>query len=101
MAGHPTSVNLCLSPPARRRETHGQAPTPTQPPKQRTRGLSRYKRSETTRLLQGAIDAGLTVRGIEVDPITGALRVLVESGKDKPDDADVEQWLSKHHAHQR
>ena len=53
-------------------------PTPTQPPKQRTRGLSRYKRSETTRLLQGAIDAGLTVRGLEVDPVTGALRVLVE-----------------------
>jgi hypothetical protein len=45
--------------------------------KQRTRGLSRYKRSETTRLLKGAIDAGLTVRGLEVDPVTGALRVLV------------------------
>jgi hypothetical protein len=45
--------------------------------KQRTRGLSRYKRSETTRLLKGAMDAGLTVRGLEVDPVTGALRVLV------------------------
>ena len=74
---------------------------PKKPSKQRTRGFSRYKRSETARLLKGAMDAGLPVRGIEVDPITGVLRVLVGSGKDKPDDADVEQWMSKHHAHQR
>jgi hypothetical protein len=47
-----------------------------QPPKQRTRGASRYKRGETTRLLQGALGAGLPVRGLEVDPVTGALRVL-------------------------
>jgi hypothetical protein len=48
------------------------------------------------------MDAGLTVRGLEVDAVTGALRVLTgSSGKDKPDDADVEQWLSKQHAHQR
>jgi hypothetical protein len=41
-------------------------------------------------LLKGAIDAGLTVRGIEVDPATGALRVLV--GKpDEPDD-DRNEW---------
>jgi hypothetical protein len=48
-----------------------------QPLKPRTRGLSRYKSSETKRLLQGTIAAGLTVRGIEVDPVTGALRHLV------------------------
>ena len=48
-----------------------------QPPKQRTRGASRYKSGETKRLLKGALDAGLTVRGLEVDPVTGALRVLV------------------------
>ena len=50
---------------------------PTQPSKQRTRGLSRFKRSETSRLLKGALDAGLPVRGLEADPVSGALRVLV------------------------
>jgi hypothetical protein len=50
---------------------------------QRTRGLSRYKRSETARLVRGALDAGLTVRGIEADPVTGALRILVGKG-DEP-----------------
>jgi hypothetical protein len=42
-------------------------------------------------LLRSAIDAGLTVRGIEVDPVTGALRVLVG----KPDEAAttaLDQW---------
>jgi hypothetical protein len=51
--------------------------TPSPPPKRRTRGFSRYKRSETSRLVKGVMDAGLPVRGIEVDPDTGALRVLV------------------------
>jgi hypothetical protein len=55
--------------------------SPHQPPK-RTRGASRYRRSETARLVKGALDAGLPVRGIEVDPVTGALRVLVG----KPDE---------------
>ncbi len=65
-------------------------------PKRRPRGLTRYKRSETARLLKGAIDAGLTVRGIEVDPVTGALRVLVgEPGKGKPDDADLDRELAE------
>ena len=51
--------------------------TPPQPSKQRNRGPSRYRRSETSRLLKAAADAGLTVRGIEVDAVTGDLRVLV------------------------
>jgi hypothetical protein len=59
---------------------------PTQPPKRRPRGLTRHKRRETARLLRSTIDAGLTVRGVEVDPVTGALRVLVG----KPDEP-VEQ----------
>jgi hypothetical protein len=73
------------------------------PPKQpRTRGLSRFKRSEATRLLKSAIDAGMPVRGLEVDPVTGKLCLLFgEPSKGESDDADVEQWLSKHHAHQR
>ena len=56
--------------------------TPPQPAKQRQRGPSRYRRSETSRLLKGAADAGLTVRGIEIDAVTGDLRVLVS----KPDE---------------
>ena len=55
--------------------------SPPQPPKRRPRGLTRHKRRETARLVRSVLDAGLTVRGVEVDPVTGALRVLVEPGK--------------------
>ena len=78
------------------------AQNPQKPPQRRIRGISRYKRSETARLLKGAMDAGLPVRGFEVDPVTGVLRVLVgKPGKGEPADADVEQWLNKQHAHKR
>ena len=59
------------------------SPQPSRRPP--TRGFSRYKRSETSRLLKGAMDAGLTVRGLEVDPVTGALRVLVGGPGTEPD----------------
>jgi hypothetical protein len=64
--------------------------TPSPPSKQRTRGFSRYKRSETTRLLKSAADAGLTVRGIEADPVTGALRILVGKEGEPSNDLDRE-----------
>jgi hypothetical protein len=54
--------------------------SPPQPPKRRPRGVTRHKRRETARLVRSVLDAGLTVRGIETDPVTGVLRVLV--GKD-------------------
>ena len=42
-----------------------------QPPKQRRR------RPSSTRLLKSAVAAGLSIRGTEVDPITGKYTVLV------------------------
>jgi hypothetical protein len=42
--------------------------------KRRPRGFSRYRRSE--RLIKGAMDAGLPVRGLEIDPVTGKLQLL-------------------------
>ena len=57
--------------------------SPPQPLKaRRPRGLTRHKRRETARLVRSVLDAGLSVRGVEVDPVTGALRVLVG----KPDE---------------
>jgi hypothetical protein len=66
--------------------------TPPKPP--RYRSTTRYKRTETARLLKGAMDAGLAVRGLEVDSETGDLRVLVikpdASGDNKSDDRN--EW---------
>jgi hypothetical protein len=43
--------------------------------------MSRFKTTETARLIRAAVEAGLTVRGIEVDVVGGTLRVLAESPK--------------------
>jgi hypothetical protein len=73
-------------------------PNSPQPPKQRTRGLSRFKRSEASRLVKGARDAGLTVCGIEVDRVTGNLRVLV--GQPGEPNNDLDSWLKRKDAPQ-
>ena len=71
---------------------------PPQPLKRRPRGPSRYRRRETARLVRSVLDAGLTVRGVGVDPVTGALRVLV--GKPDEPGNDLDNWLKKKDAHQ-
>jgi hypothetical protein len=50
--------------------------TPRQPKPRAGRSPARFTRSEATRLLKGALNLGVPVRGIEVDTNTGALRVL-------------------------
>ena len=43
----------------------------------RSRGLTKIRKTEVSRAIQGVVDAGLTPSGIEVDPISGKFRVLV------------------------
>jgi hypothetical protein len=60
-------------------------PKTLQQPKPRAaRGPARFTRSEATRLLKGAIAAGMPVHGVEVDTSTGALRVLLGTPKSAP-----------------
>jgi hypothetical protein len=56
--------------------------------KRRTRGLTKIKRTEITRVTRGVLAAGLNLRGVEVDPISGKFRVLV--GDETP--ADANSW---------
>jgi hypothetical protein len=70
------------------------AQKPPQPLKRRPRGLSRYRRSETARLVKGALDAGVPVRGLEVDPVSGALRVLFGKPGEQPTEAS-NPWLAE------
>jgi hypothetical protein len=64
------------------------------PKQRRTRGRSRYRHTEITRLLKGAIGAGLKVRGLEADPDSGKLRVLVDKPEVSGGD-DLDQWVVK------
>jgi hypothetical protein len=65
-----------------------------EPPRPRTPRFARYRRSETARLLKGAADAGHSVRGLEVDPTTGALRILFDK-PGAPGGTDLDQWVAK------
>jgi hypothetical protein len=70
---------------------------PKQPSTPRTPRFGRYRRSETARLLRGAADAGRSVRGLEVDPTTGALRILFDNPGAPPElrDSDFDRWMTK------
>jgi hypothetical protein len=67
---------------------------PRQPSTPRTPRFARYRRSETARLLKGAADAGHSVRGLEVDPTTGALRILFDK-PGAPAGTDLDEWAAK------
>ena len=69
------------------------------PKQQRMRGRARYRHSEVTRLLKGAIGAGLKVVGVEADAETGRLRVLVGKPEVSGGD-DLDQWVAKKNARQ-
>ena len=43
------------------------------------RGPNKFRKTETTRLLRAALDAGLSINRVECDPITG--KIVVFPGK--------------------
>ena len=61
---------------------------PVLPPKPRRR------RPSSTRMMRSAIAAGLNVRGIRVDPISGAYTVLIgePTPADKGEPGDNSEW---------
>ena len=70
-----SQVNSYFHLPPNRRGVFSCVVDPTQ--KRRTRGLSKFKRTDLTSAAEATIAAGLSVRGVEVDPVSGKIRVLV------------------------
>jgi len=62
--------------------------------KRRTRGLSKFKRSDLTKAAQATIAADLPVRGVEVDPVTGKIRVLIGEPT-AAEGNELDTWLRK------
>jgi hypothetical protein len=65
----------------------------------KTRGPSKFRKTEATRLVRAALDAGLSVNRVECDP-TGKISVF--AGKPEmtgESDNDLDKWLGKHDAH--
>jgi hypothetical protein len=51
--------------------------TKSKPKQRRVRGPTRIRKTEITRAIAGVRAAGLTPGGVEIDPISGKIRVLV------------------------
>jgi len=65
-----------------------------------SRGPSKFRKTETTRLLRAARAAGLIIRRFECDPATGKIVVFPGEPETKGESGgnDLDQWLGKHNA---
>jgi hypothetical protein len=69
------------------------------PRARRSRSASRFKRTEARRAIRAALDAGLPVRSVEVDPATGKINVIIgapapANGGETP----LDNWMVKKNA---
>ena len=64
-------------------------------PKRRSRGLSKFKRTDLTKAAKAAIAAGLPVRSVEVDPASGKITVLIG---EPATGNELDAWLGKKNA---
>ena len=72
-------------------------PNKPKPQTRRTRGPSKFKRTDLTKTAKATLAAGLSVRGIEVDPVTGRITIQVgppAAPTDEP--TDVPPHVSPH-----
>jgi hypothetical protein len=58
----------------------------------RTRGPSKFRKTEVVRAARAMLAAGLSVRGVEVDPTTGRFSVLIGQ---PTEDSDLDDWLMR------
>ncbi len=67
--------------------------------KSKHRGPSKFRKTEATRLVRAALDAGLTIKRVEIDPATGRISVIPGSPGDAPNDGDeLDKWMAERHA---
>jgi hypothetical protein len=65
------------------------------PKKPRIRSASRFKRSETSRIIKGVVDAGFTPSGIEADHASGTIRVLFGKPDEPEQNNALDDWQRK------
>jgi hypothetical protein len=60
-----------------------------------SRHTNRFRRTEAKRLVQAALDAGLIIGRVEVDPKSGTISVI--PGKPEHEQANaLDKWMEKH-----
>jgi hypothetical protein len=59
-----------------------------------TRAAASFKQHDVTRALRATVAAGITVRQIEIDPITGKITITTATGADKKPASDLDKWMA-------
>ena len=72
---------------------------PTQPKPHNGRGPSKFRKTEATRLVRAALDAGLSVNRVEHDPVSGRITVFPGQPSGESSASDLDKWMEQH-AHQ-
>jgi hypothetical protein len=59
---------------------------------------NRFRRTEARRLMRAALDVGLPIGRVEVDPASG--RISIIPGKaDASKESELDNWMKQHGAH--
>ena len=67
-------------------------------PQVRGRGRSKFKKSDETRAIKGAVDAGISIGRVTVNPATGEISIYPAGAPEAS--SDLDQWIAKKDAHQ-
>ncbi len=57
-----------------------------------------FRHRDLTATLKAMVKAGVDVRAVEIDPITGKIVILTIAGGDKEPTTDLDRWLAQHGA---
>jgi hypothetical protein len=60
------------------------------------RGPSKFRKTEATRLVRAALDAGLSVNRVEHDPVSGRITVFPGKPSGEPSKSDFDKWMEQH-----
>jgi hypothetical protein len=61
--------------------------------KRRTRGPTKIRKTELVRAAKSMLAAGLSVRSVEVDPVSGKFVMLI--GQPTTENSDLDDWLMR------
>ena len=61
-----------------------------------SRGPQTFRQRDLTATLKAMVNAGVDVRAVEIDPITGKIVILTIAGSDREPTTDLDKWLARH-----
>ena len=58
------------------------------------RGPSKFKKSDLTRATKAVLAAGVDIAGIEIEPVTGKIKIMTSGSSDAEKTNDLDKWIA-------